>query len=47
MALELNLEPIQAPSEIKFNYEELKNQLTSMAAEYKGLVFTESQRKRR
>lgn len=43
MALELNLEPIQAPSEIKFNYEELKNQLTSMAAEYKGLVFTESQ----
>ena len=43
MALELNLEPIQAPSEIRFNYEELKNQLASMAAEYKGLVFTESQ----
>jgi septal ring factor EnvC (AmiA/AmiB activator) len=43
MALELNLEPIQAPSEIRFNYEELKTQLASMAAEYKGLVFTESQ----
>lgn len=43
MALELNLEPIQAPSEIKFNYEELKNQLANMTAEYKGLVFTESQ----
>ncbi len=43
MALELNLEPIQAPSEIRFNYEELKSQLTSMTAEYKGLVFTESQ----
>lgn len=43
MALELNLEPIQAPSEIRFNYEELKNQLASMAAEYKGLVFTENQ----
>lgn len=43
MALELNLKPIQAPSEIKFNYEELKNQLASMTAEYKGLVFTESQ----
>lgn len=43
MALELNLEPIQAPSEIKFNYEELKAQLENMTAEYKGLVFTESQ----
>jgi septum formation inhibitor MinC len=43
MALELNLEPIQAPSEIKFNYEELKTQLENMTAEYRGLVFTESQ----
>ncbi len=43
MALELRMEPLQAPEEIRFNYEELKTRLAGMVAEYKGLVFTEEQ----
>lgn len=43
MALELKMEPLQAPEKIGFNYEELKGRLNSMVADYKGLVFTEEQ----
>ena len=41
--MELAVKKIQIPERIEFNYEELKNEIVSLAGKYTGIAYTEDQ----
>lgn len=41
--MELAVKHVQIPERIEFNYEELKNEITSLAGKYTGIAYTEDQ----